>query len=76
MATLVKNAFHGGPGSHCNLCLDAQTGIVIGTQVAIGTKYTAIPEAFLPNNKVKVRMNSLASPGSFGLILRKGSLVV
>jgi hypothetical protein len=75
MATLIRNAFHGGPGSHTNLMVDSMTGLTMGNTVAIGTKYTGLIEAFLPFNQIKVRLNPMAAPGTFGLILRTGLTV-
>jgi hypothetical protein len=75
MATLVKNAFHSGPGSHCNLWLDSVSGLSLGSVITVGNKYTAIIEALLPFNTVKVRMTYMAAPGTVGTILRTGASV-
>jgi hypothetical protein len=74
MATLIRNGFI-KPGSHSNLMLDSTTGIIVGNTVAIGTKYNAVVEMFLPFNQIRVRVLPLAAPGPYGLIYRKGVTV-
>jgi hypothetical protein len=70
MATVIKPAFIGGPGSHCNLKLDSTAGLNIGSQITVGTRYTGTVEAFLPNSKVRVRLYFMPVPGSFQPILK------
>jgi hypothetical protein len=74
MATLIRNGFI-RPGSHTNLKLDSTTGLTIGQTVAVGPKYNAVIQMFLPWNQIRVRVLALAAPGSFGLIYRKGVTV-
>jgi hypothetical protein len=76
MATLIRNEFiRGGPGSHSNLMVNSMTGLTVGNTVAIAPKYSAVIEAFLPFNQIKVRLLPLAAPGSYELIFRRGVTV-
>lgn len=70
MATVIKPAFIGGPGSHCNLKLDTTAGLNIGSQITVGANYTGTVEQFFPNTKVRVRLYFMPAPGSFQPILR------
>jgi hypothetical protein len=74
MATLIRNGFI-KPGSHSNLMLDSTTGLTVGQTIAVGAKYSAVIEMFLPWNQIRVRLLPLAAPGAFGLIYRKGVTV-
>jgi hypothetical protein len=74
MAKLIRNAFI-KPGSHSNLMLDSMTGITVGNTVAIGPKYNAVVEMFLPFNQIRVHLLPLSAPGPYELIYRKGTTV-
>jgi hypothetical protein len=71
---IIRNAWI-RPGSHSNLKLDTTAGLTVGSTVAVGPKYNAVIEMFLPYNQIRVRTLPLAAPGSFGLIFRKGVTV-
>jgi hypothetical protein len=77
MATTVRPAFQSGQGGHFNVALDVLTGITLNTSVAlgVGSGNFGMVEAFLPNNKIKVRMMPRTASGSIGPILKKGSTV-